>query len=123
MQLNHQFNEGTFMRNALFALAFAGPLLLAGTAPSLADVDVDIGVGAGVGIPGIYVDPDYDDDYDRRRRGRLSCWEAKELIRDRGYRRVVTLDCRGRIYTFQATRRGNLYELNVNPRTHAVWRR
>jgi hypothetical protein len=109
------------MRNMLLAAGLLISMCVLGTTPSLADVDVDVGVG--VGIPGIYVDPDYDDDYRHRRRGRLSCGEAKELVRDRGYRRVVTLDCGGRIYTFRATRGGNRYVLNVNPRTRAVWRR
>ena len=108
------------MRKALIAAACAVPLFFWGAAPSLADVDVDIGIGGG---PGIYVDPyGDDDDYRYRRRGRLSCGEARGLIRDRGYRRIETIRCRGRIYTFEASRRGNRYILKVNAFTGAVWR-
>jgi hypothetical protein len=52
----------------------------------------------------------------------LKCWEAKQLVRDRGYYAVVTLDCGGRIYRFRAKRKGKVYILAVNPRTYAVWR-
>ncbi len=111
------------MRKVLVAAGLLTSMFVFGAIPAWAD-DIDLDIGVGVGIPGVYVDPDYDDDYDRRRRrGRLSCGEAKELVRDRGYYRVITLDCGGRIYTFRATRRGNRYVLNVNPRTRAVWRR
>jgi hypothetical protein len=111
------------MRTALFAAAFAVPLLLSGATPSMADVDVNIGVGGGIGVPHpyIYGDPYYDD-YPYRRRGRLSCYEAKQLLRDRGYRRVVTIECRGRMYTFEASRRGRRGLFNVNSRTGGVSR-
>jgi len=109
------------MRTIVIAAGLLISAFAFGTSPSLAD-DIDLNIG--VGIPGVYADPDYDDDYDRRRRrGRLSCGEAKELVRDRGYRRVITLDCEGRIYTFRASRGGDRFVLNVNPRTRAVWRR
>jgi hypothetical protein len=106
------------MRNTLFATALAVPFLLFAGSPSMAQVDVDIGVRA----PGIYINPDYDDDYPRRRRGRLRCWEAKQLVRERGYRRVETIECEGRVYTFEGSRRGNRYELGVNSYTGSVFR-
>lgn len=106
------------MRKALLAAVCSAPLLFLGATPSIADVDVNIGVG--VPGPRIFVDPD--DDYEYRRRDRLSCGEARGLIRERGYYRIVTLRCRGRIYTFEASRRGNRYVLKVNSRTGALWR-
>jgi hypothetical protein len=107
------------MRNTLFATALALPFLLFAASPSMAQVDVDIGINT----PGIYVNPRYDDDYPSRRRGRLRCWEAKQLVRERGYRDVRTIECEGRVYTFEGRRRGNEYEISVNSRTGAVWRR
>jgi hypothetical protein len=110
------------MRNTVFAAALAVPFLLFANSPSMAQVDVDIGIGT----PGIYVNPrnrSYEDDYPDRRRGRLRCWEAKQLVRERGYRDVRTIECEGRVYTFEGRRRGNEYEISVNSRTGAVWRR
>jgi hypothetical protein len=107
------------MRNVLLATVCAVPLMLLGTGPASA-IDLNVGVGVGVD-PYPYDDDDYDSDYDRRR-GRLKCWEAKQLVRDRGYYAVVTLDCGGRIYRFRAKRKGKVYILAVNPRTYAVWR-
>jgi hypothetical protein len=55
-------------------------------------------------------------------RARLSCGEAKWRVRNQGYRNVATIECRGRIYTFEASRRGNRFIVYVNARTGAVWR-
>jgi hypothetical protein len=107
------------MRHTLLATALAVPLLLFGNSPSMAQVDVDIDVN-----PFGYGYQDYDDDdYPYRRRGRLSCYDAKQLVRDRGYRRVITIECQGRVYTFEGSRRGNRFLVSVNSRTGAVWRR
>jgi hypothetical protein len=108
-----------FMRIGLFAPAVAGLLLLSGATPSIAQVDVDINV------PGVY-DRGYDDDYDedysyRRRRSRLECWEARQILRERGFYRIVTLDCGRRIYTFKARRRGNTHIVKVNSRNRNIW--
>ena len=109
------------MRNYILAAACAVPLFLLGTTPSLAQVDVDIDLNPGVGVYGGYDDDD-DDSYRRhRRRGRLSCREARRLANDR-YRIVDTIECDGRVYTFAARRRGRIFEVKVNSRTGAVWR-
>ncbi|HEY7763491.1 MAG TPA: hypothetical protein VIB38_00760 [Aestuariivirgaceae bacterium] len=105
------------MRNAILTAALALPLFVLGTTPSLAQVDVDIDLGG----PGIY--RDYDDDDDYRRRGRLRCSEARELLSDRGYRRIRTIDCAGRVYRFSGIRRDNRYILSVNSRNGAISRR
>src|SRR5687767_10545516 len=108
------------MRNVILSVALAVPLFMWGATPSLAQVDVDIDVNPGVGVYGGY-DND-DDDYDRRRRRRLRCYEARRLVREHGYRAVVTVECEGRVYTFEARRRGRRVLVNVNSRTGAVWR-
>jgi len=55
-------------------------------------------------------------------RGRLSCGEAKWRVRNSGFRNVSTIECRGRTYTFEATRRGRDVTVYVNARTGAIWR-
>ena len=59
----------------------------------------------------------YDDGYDR-----LSCGEARARVRHSGFRNVSTIECNGRTYTFEATRRGRDVTVYVNSLTGAVWR-
>jgi hypothetical protein len=98
-----------------FTLAWAAaPAAMAGSP----DVDINIGV-PGVGI---YGGDNYDEDYDYRRR-RISCCEARALVRDRGYIRVRNVSCGGRIHAFKAFRRGTLWLVTVNARTGNISRR
>ena len=53
---------------------------------------------------------------------RLSCGEARAKVRYSGFRNVSTVECNGRTYTFEATRRGRDVTVFVNSRTGAVWR-
>jgi hypothetical protein len=53
--------------------------------------------------------------------GRLSCGEARARVRHSGFRNVSTIECNGRTYTFEATRRGRDVTVFVNSRTGAVW--
>ncbi len=55
--------------------------------------------------------------------GRLSCGEARASVRHSGYRNVATIECRGRTYTFEATRRGRDVIVYVNAKNGALWRR
>jgi hypothetical protein len=55
-------------------------------------------------------------------RGRISCGEAKRIVRDKGFRNVVTRECEGRTYTFTARRNGNRILLFVNSKNGNVWR-
>jgi hypothetical protein len=102
------------MRNIVLAAGLALTLVLAGSPAAMAqspDIDVDIRV------PGVggYGDP-YDEDYSYRRR-RVSCPEARRIVRDHGYRRVRTLRCGERRHTFEGFRRGRLWVLTVSART------
>lgn len=54
--------------------------------------------------------------------GRLSCDEARAKVRYSGFRNVSTIECNGRTYTFEASRRGRDVTVYVNSRTGAVWR-
>ena len=64
---------------------------------------------------------DYDNGYGYGN-GRLSCGEARAKVRHSGFRNVSTIECNGRTYTFEATRRGRDVTVYVNSRTGAVWR-
>jgi hypothetical protein len=107
------------MQKHFLSAAFAIPLFLLGTVPSMA-IDLDVDVNPGIGVYGGYDDDDY---YSSRRRGKLKCWEARRLVREHGYRVVDTVKCSGRVYVFEASRRGRLFEVNVNAWTGDVWRR
>jgi hypothetical protein len=111
------------LRNALCAAALAVPMTMAGATQSMADTDVDVRFGIGFPGYGYSHSPHYDGDYDfYRPYRRLSCWQAKQLVRDRGFHRVRKIECNGRVYTFEAVRRGRIVLVNVNSRTGAVWR-
>ena len=71
-----------------------------------------------------WYDPDYGDQYSypRRYNSRLSCNDARLLVRQRGYRNVVKLDCNGRSYAFSATRNHRRVIINVNSRTGSLSR-
>ena len=53
---------------------------------------------------------------------RISCGEARGIVRSSGFRNVSAVECDGRTYTFRAMRRGNQVMVYVNARTGAVWR-
>jgi hypothetical protein len=51
---------------------------------------------------------------------RISCGEARSILRSRGYRNIATRDCKGSSYSFRATRRGKVYIVAVSSRTGAI---
>jgi hypothetical protein len=55
-------------------------------------------------------------------RGRISCSEARRIVRRSGFRNVDTVECNGRTYTFEATRRGRDVTVFVNSRNGRIWR-
>jgi hypothetical protein len=55
-------------------------------------------------------------------RGRISCGEARRIVRSNGFRNVNTIECNGRTYTFEATRRGRDVTVFVNSRNGRIWR-
>ena len=108
------------MRNILLGVGLAFTLALAGSSAATAgspNVDIQIGV------PGTGYGDTYDEeDYGYRRR-RISCGEARMLVRDRGYIRVRMIDCGGRRHTCSGFRRGRLWLLTVNAFTGDISRR
>jgi hypothetical protein len=121
--------KGFFLTSALAAtLAFAMPMA--------ADAKTNVKVYLGVPYYDYQYGPDYRfregygwyrpmgyygyyDDYSRRR---LSCGEARARVRQSGFRNVTTIECNGRTYTFEATRRGRDVTVFVNSRNGRVWR-
>ncbi len=114
------------MKKLLIALAVAAPMALGLGGAAEAKTNVNIYLG----IPhyGYQVGPDYV--YRKghgwyrpgRNYNRLSCGEARRLVRDRGFRNVEARNCSGRTYTFRAVRSGRVFVVYVNARTGAVWR-
>ena len=54
--------------------------------------------------------------YRPRRVGRLNCRQARRVVRNRGYRNIRSIDCRGRRFTFHAIKRGRWYRVRMNSR-------
>ena len=109
------------------ALSLFLPLSAAST-PASAGTDVFIGVGVGNGCwNGPFYNCGYGRpyyrpyaryprhyDYDRYRPGKLSCGQARQDLRDRGYRSIKTNDCRGTQYSFRAVKNGRHYLVRIN---------
>lgn len=115
------------IKSAIIAATAAAAFVMA-PAESKADVDIHFGFTA-PGF-GIYTDrghryrhhaPRYDRRH-RYRNARMSCSEARRLVRSHGFRRIRPLDCSGRVYTFRARRHGEAYRIRVNARQHSISR-
>lgn len=116
--------KGLFLASAVAAtLAFAMPTTAS------ADTKVKLYFG---GMPhyDYQLGPDYRyrDGYGWYRpsgfynRGRLSCGEARRVVRNNGFRNVSAIECNGRTYTFEATRRGRDVTVLVDSRTGRISR-
>ena len=114
------------MKSIIIASVFAATLTMG--LPVAAQADTDFKIYLGMPHYSYRVGPDY-----RFREGwgwyrpdvrygRLSCGEARRIVRRSGFRNVSTIECRGRTYTFEATRRGRDVTVYVNSRTGDVWR-
>jgi hypothetical protein len=115
------------MKKFILASAFAVAITMG--LPVAAEADTKVKVYLGLPHYDYRVGPDYRfrDGYGWYRpvgiyRGRLSCGEARRVVRRSGFRNVATVECNGRTYTFEATRRGRDVTVFVNSRTGAVWR-
>jgi len=86
------------------ALLFITPL--GAPAPANA-VTIDVNLGFGVGS-----------NLDRGRR--MSCIEGERILRNRGFRDVRRIDCRGRTFVYHGSRRGNRYEIALRSRDGRV---
>ena len=68
----------------------------------------------------VYYYGGYNTGYYRPGPARIGCGEAKLILRDRGYGRIVATDCSGKYLTFHARRGGHAYVLRVNARSGGV---
>ena len=116
------------MKGFFLASAVAATLALA--MPVAAEAKTNVRVYLGMPHYSYQVGPDYRfrsgygwyQDRNYYNRGRLSCGEARARVRHSGFRNVATIECQGRTYTFEATRRGRDVTVFVNSRTGAIWR-
>jgi hypothetical protein len=124
-----QTSIGVFAVKILIAASVLAGALSVGL-PSVAQAETNFKLYLGLPHYGYRVGPDYRfrEGYGWYRpsvgvrHGRLSCNEAKRMVRRSGFRNVSTIECSGRTYTFEATRRGRDITVYVNSRTGAVWR-
>ena len=119
------------MKSIILASAFAAALAMG--LPVAAEAKTNVQIYLGMPHYGYQVGPDYRyrDGYGWYRpmgyygdynRGRLSCGEARRIVRNNGFRNVATIECNGRTYTFEATRRGRDVTVFVNSRNGRIWR-
>src|SRR5436190_5513058 len=63
----------------------------------------------------------YEDDYDYG--DRVSCGEARSIVRERGFRDVRTTECGGKYHTFIGRKKGGIFRIKVysrNGRIHSI---
>ena len=91
-----------------------------------ANADTKIRIYLGIPHYGYRVSPDYEyrNGYGWYRPAvrRMSCERARNLVRNKGYRNVRTVECRGATYTFRGVRNGRQIVVYVNARSGGVWR-
>jgi hypothetical protein len=51
---------------------------------------------------------------------RVSCGEGRFIVRDRGFNRVRTVECRGRTYTYLGRRYGDSFRVILSSRTGRI---
>jgi len=91
-----------FATSAALAAALSLPLVGSPT-PATAQVNININVGSSLNFG----------------RG-ISCSEGARIIRNRGFRDVRTVDCRGRYFVYRASRGGGRFEIALRARDGRV---
>src|SRR5688572_25801484 len=51
---------------------------------------------------------------------RISCRDGRAIVDARGFNRVRTIECRGRIYTYLGRRHGDSFKVELNSRTGRI---
>jgi hypothetical protein len=118
------------MKSFLCAMVLSVPLALSlAPAPAQADTDVKFKIYFGEPHYTYKVGPDYvyrkGYGWHKRHavvRNKLSCSEARSIVRNHGYRVIATRDCNGTTYVFRASSRGKSHVVYVNARTGGLWR-
>ncbi len=91
---------------------------VATTAPAQAKTNIDIGIGLGFG-GGYgggygYYDPGYYPVYGGGYGGGISCWKAKQIVKNHGFKNVYATDCGGNIMRFKGKKWGDHYRIKIN---------
>ena len=119
------------MKKTIFGILAAVTLI--GGASTIAEAKANFTIFFGVPYYDQQIGPDYrynpdrgwyrDRNYYSGRNRTLSCNQARNILRDKGFRNVIARDCQGRTYAF-STRRNNNQRviIYVNARTGATWR-
>jgi hypothetical protein len=74
---------------------------------------------------GWYQDRDWYDDrprYNQNANRKMSCNQARSIVRNQGYRSVVAKECGGKSYTFSARRNNQRVIIYINARTGRISR-
>jgi len=90
---------------ALFSLVAVLLLTPAGPATPAHAVTVDINIRTGTNLSA---------------GRRITCGEGERLLRDRGFRDIRRIDCRGRYFVYRAWRRNNRFEIALRSRDGRV---
>ena len=111
------------MKKLLMAFAVAAPMAFGLGGVDAVEAKPQVNIYLGMPHYGYQVGPDY---VYRKGHGwyrpRLSCGEARRIVRNRGYRDIVARNCSGGTYVFRAVRNHRVAIVYVNARTGAVWR-
>jgi hypothetical protein len=115
-------------------LGIAATVSLWGIVNSGAEAKTNFNLYLGVPYYDEQIGPDYDyypnrgwyRGYDRPRYNRsferMSCGEARSIVRGQGYRKVVARECTGRTYTFSARRNNERVTVYIDARTGSIRR-
>jgi hypothetical protein len=79
----------------------------AGPPPPANAVTIDINIGFGIGS-------------NLNRGLRMSCSQGERILRNRGFRDVRRINCRGQHFVYRGWRRGNRYEIALRSRDGRV---
>ena len=107
------------MKKLLFAATAA---LAMATASFPADAGTSAGIAVGEPYPGYepypgnpaHPTPGYDDEDEEDEDDQISCWEGKQIVRNRAYRQVRPVKCYGSIYKYRAVKRGRSWSVRVD---------
>jgi hypothetical protein len=110
------------MKKLLFAAAAA---LAIATVSFPAQAGTSVGIGIGESYPGYdpypgyhrYPTPDYDEEDEQ---DQISCWEGRQIVRNRAFRQVRPVKCYGSIYRYQARKAGRPWIVRLNSYTGRI---
>jgi len=57
----------------------------------------------------------------RLRPGRISCRQARRIVRRNGFRNIRVVDCTGKQYNFRATKRGHWYRMRMRSNSGRIY--